>query len=73
MIVWDFNAIMALGLGLSITTVALWWLLYTFRRPQLNWQSQQEFIQQCSFCSHMYLDYLKKKPKHCPQCGSYHD
>lgn len=80
MIIWDFNAIVALGITLSLGVVIVLWMFYSFRGGLMNQTpaggrgeslSDCEFLRQCGFCGYLYFDYFKKVPAHCPRCGSY--
>jgi len=73
MIVWDFNAITALGITLSLMVVLILWIIYTLRKGSGQLLSDREFFRQCGFCSYLYFDYFKRTPRSCPRCGSYQD
>ena len=74
MFIWDFSAIFAVVLIVSLGVVFAGWLFYTFNGPVENHEYRpQEHFRQCQYCGHVYMDYLKRAPCRCPQCLSYHD
>ena len=73
MFIWDFNAIFAVALILSLAIVLGVWMFYTFRGQQDRRTQDAGYFRQCRYCGHVYLDYLMRNPCLCPRCLSYHD
>lgn len=75
MFIWDFGALFAVSLILSIGLVLTLWIRYNFKREaqEVVGDSVGDYFRQCNYCSYVYLDYFKKNPCRCPRCLSYHD
>ena len=72
MIVWDFNVIIALSISLALAIVLGVWIFYTKRKDMEVGTSQDyPYLKQCSFCTYLFVDYLKRDHVRCPRCGSY--
>jgi hypothetical protein len=74
MFIWDFSAIFAVALILTVGLVLALWIRYNFYRDGQQVEGAiLEYFRQCSYCGYVYLDYSKKSPCYCPRCLSYHD
>ncbi len=72
MIVWDFNVIVALSISLGLAIVLGLWIFYTKRKGSAGQDARDyPYLKQCSFCTYLFLDYLRRDHVRCPRCGSY--
>ncbi len=74
MFIWDFSAIFAVTLILSLGLVLTLWVRYNLNRDRQGLKETiVEYFRQCNYCAYVYLDYLRRTPCRCPRCLSYHD
>ncbi len=75
MFIWDFSAIFAVVLILSLGLVLTMWMRYNSNRDHQQGVAEavSEYFRQCHYCGYVYLDYARRDPCSCPRCLSYHD
>jgi hypothetical protein len=72
--VWDYTAFFSALILFLVGIVFAAWVSYTLSgNLKRNRVQEAEYFRQCQYCSHVYLDYLKRSPCRCPRCLSYHD
>jgi uncharacterized paraquat-inducible protein A len=69
MIKIDFVLALSWFLILSLCLVFALWLFYTCHRENTHWEDEE--IQQCPFCTHVFPKIAEGKHSQCPQCKSY--
>ena len=74
MFIWDYSALFAVVIIITLGVVFTAWMVYTCNR-RLNFEGPVDWTEfrQCHYCAHVYVDYLKRSPCRCPLCLSYHD
>jgi hypothetical protein len=71
MIIWDFSAIIALGLTVLLSLVITSWVIYTLNRKRKAEEKEALYLNQCPYCTYLFMDYLYSNRRKCPGCGSY--
>ncbi|MBI4309587.1 MAG: hypothetical protein HY591_04575 [Candidatus Omnitrophica bacterium] len=74
MFIWDYSAIFAVVIIVTLGVVFMAWVFYTCNRKLIfEEQALWEEFRQCHYCAYVYIDHLKRAPCRCPRCLSYHD
>lgn len=73
MFIWDFSGIITLSITLCLALVVGLWLFYTAKDAPAKISEEWQDLQQCPYCSYVFLDPLKKKGLFCPRCRSFMD
>jgi len=69
MIKIEFSLAISVIISLAITLVFVKWIFYNYYRNE-NGDDDSQYVQQCPFCTYVFLDYHKETVKMCPNCKS---
>ena len=69
MIKLDFPTLIALLLSLPLLLVFILWITYTYKREEDFKESS--YLNQCPFCTYVFLNFKTKDLGICPHCQSY--
>ena len=63
----------SLLLSFSICLVFAWWIIYNCSEDKNNAHNETKYLEQCPYCTYLFMDYNKKELQVCPHCKSYID
>ncbi len=49
-----------------------YWIFYNSNKGEMD-LTRPENVEQCPYCTHLYVDFSSETTKICPRCHSYHE
>lgn len=67
----DLTSAIALYLIIAVVLVMAGWIFYNWGTTEKPLAEQQQFLEQCPYCTFVFFDYNSASIKICPGCKSY--
>lgn len=69
MITLDISIAIFLYLLFGGVSILLLWVFYGYRKKQIVFKKDIEYMWKCTTCANLYIDSKDTKISKCPQCG----
>lgn len=71
MIQLDLSTALCIYLSCNVVAILLLWVFYGYRKREVVFKEDKEYVWHCSICAQTYIDSRDEHVSRCPQCGSY--